>query len=168
MICSRQGGPWGRCPENRVTDQCTKAPSQWNPAWAPQTPARPWVSHLTVRLTEANSAVSQLSAKVSSHQQQTRKLLSLLEGRGLDPLSGGEVMTQEPRMSNSRAAAERTRAITEYLNRQSARHTEIQTSLREKREDILCLLSGDIIDTRFLATSPVPTGIGELLPHSCN
>ena len=23
-------------PENRVTDQCAKAPSEWNPAWAPQ------------------------------------------------------------------------------------------------------------------------------------
>ena len=126
------------------------------------------VSHLTVRLTEANSAVSQLSAEASTHQEQSHKLLSLLEGRGVDPLSGDEVLTREQRLSTSRAAAERTRAITEFLNRQSARHTAIQTSLREKREAMLTLLSGDVIDTRFLATSPVPTGIRELLPHSCN
>ena len=129
------------------------------------------ITHLTARLNAATSAVSGLSGDLTARQEQTDRLLSLLEGRGIDPLSGEEVLPREQRLAASRAAAERTRARTEYLDRQTARHTEIQGILREKREELLSLLSedqqeelGDIIDQRFLA-SPTPTP--EVSHHSC-
>ena len=134
------------------------------------------IEHLTVRLTAANTAVSELSEGAKTHREQTDKLLSVLEGQGIDPLSGEEVLTREERMDTSRVSAERTRALTEYLNEQTARYREIQSNLREGREEILRLLSeqrgetGGNIETILTVVSlvhtPGSTGTTEEVPHS--
>ncbi|KAI6646725.1 hypothetical protein LOD99_12845 [Oopsacas minuta] len=105
------------------------------------------ITKLSLGLEEATSNVTSLSNDVKTQQDQITELLSVLEGKGIDPLSGEVIITKDQRMQDSIAAVEKTKIVSESLQIQNSKFTNMLDDLRDKRLQMSSLLTKDQQET---------------------